>query len=174
MSPRRVQDLIAAWYGGSRERFLEENPSPVLVGLGVLSAPIVRAKAKTRTTYVMDFAHLSEEQVRTSPLIAGIAFPIESAAVSGKQTLTLGRGAECDVVLPDLSISEVHCTLGRHDGGWTLTDLGSTNGTAVNGSPLSPSSTRRLVDEDLVTVGRCSFLFYTPGRFFTYLQLERG
>ena len=50
-----------------------------------------------------------------------------------QEELLLGRHADCDVVLGDLSVSRRHALLRYHDGGWTLRDLESTNGTKVNG-----------------------------------------
>jgi hypothetical protein len=45
---------------------------------------------------------------------------------------TIGRDPDCDRVLPDPTVSWRHAAL-RHPGRWMLTDLGSTNGTFVNG-----------------------------------------
>ena len=45
----------------------------------------------------------------------------------------IGRDRECDLVIEDLTVSRVHAVLERADGGWVLTDRGSTNGTRVNG-----------------------------------------
>jgi hypothetical protein len=47
--------------------------------------------------------------------------------------LLLGRHHRCDVVLGDLSVSRRHAKLVFRDGHWVIQDLGSTNGTAVNG-----------------------------------------
>lgn len=45
----------------------------------------------------------------------------------------IGRGAHNDIVLHDESVSETHAKLQRREGGWTLVDLNSTNGTYVAG-----------------------------------------
>jgi predicted component of type VI protein secretion system len=45
----------------------------------------------------------------------------------------LGRSDECDVVLADRSISRKHAVLERAGDGWTLQDLGSTNGISKGG-----------------------------------------
>ena len=51
---------------------------------------------------------------------------------------TIGRSRECDVVLDDVNVSRRHAEVrpGREAGAWTITDLGSTNGTRVNGRPV--------------------------------------
>ena len=48
----------------------------------------------------------------------------------------IGRSRECDIVLGDPNISRQHAELRPDgDGGWTVADLGSTNGVRVNGRP---------------------------------------
>jgi hypothetical protein len=47
--------------------------------------------------------------------------------------VVLGRSRRCDYVLDQPSVSRCHAMLLRADAGWTLFDLGSTNGTRVNG-----------------------------------------
>lgn len=52
-------------------------------------------------------------------------------------SFTIGRDSECDLTLEDPTVSRAHAILqrdsGHHEGGWVLTDQGSTNGTRVNG-----------------------------------------
>jgi FHA domain/Domain of unknown function (DUF1707) len=46
---------------------------------------------------------------------------------------SIGRDANCDLAIADMTVSRVHARLERTPDGWTLTDLASTNGTRVNG-----------------------------------------
>jgi Protein of unknown function (DUF3662)/Inner membrane component of T3SS, cytoplasmic domain len=66
------------------------------------------------------------------------------------ETVTIGRLADCDVVLKDKGASRKHAQLKLRDGAWTITDLGSTNGTRLNGQTIQ---TRGLSDGDKITVG---------------------
>ncbi|MEU7002022.1 DUF1707 and FHA domain-containing protein [Nonomuraea sp. NPDC046570] len=68
----------------------------------------------------------------------------------------VGRGSACDLVLADLTVSRVHAELRRDDGGWMLVDLGSLNGTRLNGWRLVGPARIRSGDE--VSFGDCGFL----------------
>jgi pSer/pThr/pTyr-binding forkhead associated (FHA) protein len=50
--------------------------------------------------------------------------------------LTIGRGGGCGIVLDDGFVSQVHARLYLRDGSAYVEDLGSRNGTLVNGQPL--------------------------------------
>lgn len=49
----------------------------------------------------------------------------------------IGRSRECDVVLADQNVSRRHAEIRPDGAGWTLADLGSTNGVRVNGRSVS-------------------------------------
>lgn len=72
---------------------------------------------------------------------------------------TIGRLAECDVALKDRGASRRHAQIRLKDGVATLTDLGSTNGTEVNGHQVQ---TTTLDDGDRITIGR-TVLVYRRG-----------
>jgi hypothetical protein len=59
--------------------------------------------------------------------------PVLALPSAPNRRVILGRSRECDCVLAEPSVSRRHAEL-RHDGGrWLLRDLGSRNGTRVNG-----------------------------------------
>ena len=68
----------------------------------------------------------------------------------------LGRSPECDLALPNMTVSWRHAELRRAADGWVLTDLGSTNGTRVNGWHAGQGFTVR--PGDCVTFGNARFL----------------
>src|SRR5260370_5198250 len=50
-----------------------------------------------------------------------------------KEEFLIGRGADCDLRLPDAGISRHHCLIRVRGNEATVTDLGSSNGTYLNG-----------------------------------------
>jgi hypothetical protein len=79
-----------------------------------------------------------------------VALPID------REEIVVGRAAECDVTLDDPCVSRRHCVLrpvGEARGVVEIEDLGSSNGTKVNGR-LLPERGRRLVREgDVIELG---------------------
>ena len=74
----------------------------------------------------------------------------ERAVPVDKELLTIGRLSECDIVINDTGASRRHAQIRTIDGVSTLTDLGSTNGTKVNGREVQSTA---LSDGDRITVG---------------------
>src|SRR5579859_5022596 len=52
------------------------------------------------------------------------------------ELLVIGRGTECDIVLPERQVSRQHIKIKALDSGFAIEDLDSKNGTWVNGQPL--------------------------------------
>jgi pSer/pThr/pTyr-binding forkhead associated (FHA) protein len=65
------------------------------------------------------------------------------------------------MVLPDPTISRWHAGLRREATGWMLDDLGSTNGTRLNGWRVRERVPVR--DGDLVSFGAVTYMFGRPG-----------
>ena len=62
----------------------------------------------------------------------------------------IGRAAACHLMIEDSEVSRHHACLSNDGGKWVIQDLGSTNGTAVNGKELRQPG--QLSDGDVVTV----------------------
>jgi diguanylate cyclase (GGDEF)-like protein len=67
-----------------------------------------------------------------------------------KSSVVVGRGEEADVVLTNEGISRAHARIDAHDNSFSITDLGSTNGTFVNGAPVRQSA---LLNGDKILLG---------------------
>ncbi len=72
--------------------------------------------------------------------------------VLDRPSITVGRGRDNDLVLAAHGISRRHARLQRVPQGWTLTDLGSTNGTLINGRLIPPNVACPLHPGDRVTM----------------------
>lgn len=76
---------------------------------------------------------------------------------------TIGRDAACDVSLPIDTVSRRHCRVAVRGTTVTVTDLGSTNGTAVNDEPIAPNHEIALRSGDRVRVGSAILKFLRGG-----------
>jgi pSer/pThr/pTyr-binding forkhead associated (FHA) protein len=74
---------------------------------------------------------------------------------------TVGKADENDIALADdATASHLHAVLERFAAGWCVTDLGSSNGTWVNGERIW--SSQRLRDGDEIRIGQTRLIFRDP------------
>jgi ABC transport system ATP-binding/permease protein len=76
------------------------------------------------------------------------------SASTSNATWTVGSAPDCDLVVNQPFVSGKHCRLSLHGTQYVLEDLGSTNGTFVNGYRLEPKSPVRVSANDQVMLGR--------------------
>ena len=69
-----------------------------------------------------------------------------------KDTVTIGRGANNDVVVSDIAVSRNQCQIRREASGYVMHDLGSVNGTQVNRQRIVAPHPLRV--GDIVTIGK--------------------
>ena len=67
--------------------------------------------------------------------------------VVGPTGATLGRSRQCDVVLNDPNVSRQHAEIRPRGGSWVLSDLGSTNGSCLNGRRIDSPEVLKRGDE---------------------------
>jgi hypothetical protein len=70
--------------------------------------------------------------------------------------IVIGRSSGCDVVVDDPNVSRRHAEIRRLGEGYSLVDLGSTNGTEVNGQRVGETS---LMNGDVIGVGTTRLTF---------------
>lgn len=80
----------------------------------------------------------------------------------GTAEIRIGRRPDLELPLPDRALSALHARLVRADDGWRLEDLGSTNGTRVDGERLPPNAPRPLTAGAHITLGQITFVFDGP------------
>jgi len=89
-----------------------------------------------------------------SGFYAGLEWPI------GSEPTVIGRGRQADFMLGEATISRTHARVGREGEGFFLEDLGSTNGTQVNGKRVARGPLR---DGDELCMGKLSLRLLVKG-----------
>jgi FHA domain len=84
-----------------------------------------------------------------------LAFPFEQSRV------VIGRGASADVRIPHPTVSEQHATVQSRGDHYVIVDVGSTNGTKLDGQRLPVDAPRRLRDGALIEVGVYALSFHS-------------
>jgi hypothetical protein len=138
----RVDAALRARWHGDLDRILADLPGP--------RATVAQAVRDRLTRAGRAFRRRLAAYAPPSP-------PLRLVLPAGtKKTFTIGRDAACDLVLSDITVSRSHAGLRRDDGGWLLTDVGSTNGTRINGWRVTEPVPLRAGDE--VTFGRLTMV----------------
>src|SRR5262249_13054666 len=76
--------------------------------------------------------------------------------------VTIGKGPQNDIILPDASVSSAHAVIRFEDGVYKISDLGSRNGTLVNAGRLGADS-RAAQQGDWIKRGLCALTFRRKG-----------
>ena len=142
----------------------------VLVVLLLLGAVLLASRRRgPQEASVDDFP---EEVAAPTPLPdEGKKAPVQAPAIAylirdddgtrlaiRKTRVTVGRGVECDIVLPDASISRNQCEIRQQpDGRFAVSDSGSLNGTLLEGRELSTATP--LAAGDRLTLGEVELRF---------------
>jgi hypothetical protein len=90
-----------------------------------------------------------------APLL--FAPPLAPVRVERGSEVILGRSAECQLQLPAAGASRRHASVGWRDGAVVLRDLGSTNGTYLNGQRVSQETALR--SGDRIRIGGLEILY---------------
>ncbi len=89
--------------------------------------------------------------------IRGMSDPVKGSIFElTDDALTIGRLPENQASVPDPSVSGKHCVIERDGNKFTVRDLGSTNGTQLNGIKVNSS---RLKPKDIIKVGSVDLMF---------------
>jgi pSer/pThr/pTyr-binding forkhead associated (FHA) protein len=85
----------------------------------------------------------------------GLEVPVD------RDWMVIGRGRSADLVIAEPTISRAHAAIGWDGDGFFMQDLGSTNGTRVNGKRQARV---RLADGDELALGKLRLRFQLPSR----------
>jgi len=132
----------------------------VLPSLVSAKQPIVPAQPSKADT---------NEAVVVQPIAASMSTPVAGAITSAivledgtrhvleTERVTIGRQSGCTITIRDTNVSREHAQLRRRPNGWTIRDLGSTNGTKLNG--VRVEGEQMLANGDVIMLGAMKVTF---------------
>ncbi|QEV48040.1 FHA domain-containing protein [Streptomyces vinaceus] len=100
--------------------------------------------------------HVPQQQ-HAAPAYGGDRSPTTFHQIAVGRVMRIGRALENELVVSDLQVSRLHAEFRSTGGRFEIHDLGSHNGTYVNGQPLPKSGTALLGPNDIVGVGHSTF-----------------
>jgi hypothetical protein len=98
---------------------------------------------------------VSAEELGMAPEIVRLSYNGTSREVD-RQKLVIGRSRDCDIQLADANVSRRHAELRQEGASYWIVDLGSTNGTEVNGKRVKRA---KLQTGDTITLGSTEITF---------------
>ncbi len=124
----RIEDLRSDAAGLSAEEFEDRYGSAFLL----LSSTGFRQPKSATSTEVL-LLDLGEGAGECTAGVSIRVIPVRAAEKALTHLITVGRSGNSDVTIADISVSRFHAFFKRNpDGGFSLQDVGSTNGTTVN------------------------------------------
>lgn len=127
---RAIRVVVADLYGPSSRKRKSPPPRPAM------ASPSASGRGRK----------LPKELVVHPPEGAPEVVPLRT------ERIVVGRGGRANVIVDDVYVSDEHAEVLRDDGGWTVRDLGSTNGTFLNGAKVSQPTA--LTAGDQIRVGK--------------------
>jgi ABC transport system ATP-binding/permease protein len=135
-----------------------QRAAPRAKSPSVAAAPSTRAvQAVKPSDRGAALARKSKAASSSAPTLKAVNGPLEGQAIKVEGLMVVGRVASVDLQIEDDSVSRRHAELNVVRGQVVVKDLGSANGTAVNGEPIEEETT--LAAGDLVQFGTIEFVF---------------
>jgi Inner membrane component of T3SS, cytoplasmic domain/Domain of unknown function (DUF1707) len=142
----RVDEVLRARANGELLNLVADLPSSHRLRVAMLRTAVIAAGRRA--------IRAADRWLRGWPPV--LTLPVVTATVGSQGRFTIGREPSCDMTLADESVSRWHASLELGAGGWLLTDLGSTNGTRLNGWRVNGQMPVR--PGDMVSFGASTFV----------------
>jgi hypothetical protein len=148
---------------------------PVLAGsgihLGTLAAHSGHGSHGMNRTILFEPIEDGEDAVSASEGLKMAIYPLIKGehATSTAKVFSIGRIDGNDFIMPDYAISKKHALIETRNGVYLLRDLGSTNGTRLNGRRLQNKAVD-IHDRDIISFARYEFSFLSPASLYGMLR----
>jgi len=168
-----VRDLRGDARTLSREEFADRHGGAFLL---LSAAELSLARGPSQTEVCLDDG--GPRRGESTVGLSLVAFPVRRGASSAGHLITVGRTADNDLVIPDLSISRFHAFVKQGPRGeWLIHDAGSTNGSTLNGRSVpqqGAGSAAELKSGDDVRLGQVELTFLEAEAMIAFaLKVER-
>ncbi|HTM19098.1 MAG TPA: FHA domain-containing protein [Kofleriaceae bacterium] len=115
--------------------------------------------------------HLEPTGVRLLPATGALeVYPlIKKRGAPFADMITIGRTANNDVVIDDVTVSRFHAFFRNVNGGWVVADSGSKNGTTIEGQKMEARKERAVQSGAVIKLGDVSTTFHLAASLFDVL-----
>jgi len=171
-SAQYMSDFIKILLRMGAPHFQLAHQYPFLVGVGMIgqldNIPRSTRDNTTREVFIEDI----DAKASQTPIIASRVWPlIDTQNAMTPPGISLGRSNINDVVITEYALSKSHCrfNLEEDDKTYVLRDLGSTNGTHLNGVLLKQNEPEVVKHFDIIVLGRYQFQYFSAQGFLQEL-----
>ncbi len=147
---------------------------PVLVGASIQAGSLAtqnrHAKEELNKTVIFE-VDAAESASSSSESLKHAIYPlVKSEYASGRiHIFPIGRVDGNDMIMPDYAISKQHAIIEIKRGDYLIRDVGSTNGTFINGKRVDKKPVQ-IRDKDIVAFARYEFTFLFPESLYDMLR----
>ena len=139
----------------------------VLVGVGLVAAVSDRPLSWKRRTLG---AVAVDQTVEAASIVERVWRVRKGEGAQRGGAVMVGQSADNDILLPEYTVSTQHASFSFDAAGMSITDLGSLNGTKVDGVLIEPLTPFRIKDQQQITIGRICFDYLSGDSFVSIVR----
>jgi hypothetical protein len=166
---RKLDEYRAKAKNLGKAGFLAQHGEPVFVPTDIITGSLRNTNPRDRNATIMHHDRSS----MVNPLSSTRAMKIGSDTIRHnlRNGLVIGREAKCAVTIADYTISKQHARWkpGRFPRPATLEDMGSSNGTWINGTRLEKNKPSNISSGDTIRFGRMVLQYLSAKDFYERL-----
>lgn len=166
VEPKMLGDMVPLARALTEETFCQRHPHPFILGKEVVEEEFAFRTVVARESTLT--AKTLEPPLRIRDWVLPIHKPGETPSAATR--VFVGRAANNDLVIPHPTVSKLHAYFTKDQDKWWLVDVGSSNGTKMNGMRAPARARVSLHDGDTLLFGRCAFTFVSARRLFELMQ----